>query len=234
MNCKFHKLSLLITIAFLGVSVLFIGKVNSEDVDPNIVTSVVVELKDSTFDEQVIEANTASSTRKWFVKFYAPWCGHCIALTPKWDELSLKVQNDHPEIMITKIDCTKNGDICKRYGVKGFPTLKLFTGGKVYDYNKKKRTVDEFLNFAVSGYKNETGKSTLPPSAISKFLTNLRVDIHHVQSQRPYGGLLILLLGIINGITVLFFLNIHLYSKRLDEKTNTTSTTEKVKATKKE
>jgi len=41
----------------------------------------VIELDESTFESEVLNANSMV-----FVKFYAPWCGHCKALAPKFAE----------------------------------------------------------------------------------------------------------------------------------------------------
>lgn len=40
----------------------------------------------------------------WFVKMYAPWCGHCKKLAPAWDELANKVKPQN--INVAKVDCT--------------------------------------------------------------------------------------------------------------------------------
>lgn len=82
--------------------------------------SEVLALTNETFDKYESK----------FVKFYAPWCGHCKALAPTWQELS----EQFSEIPITEVDCTTYTDICNRYGVHGYPTLKLFHGGEVLDY----------------------------------------------------------------------------------------------------
>lgn len=42
-----------------------------------------------------------------------------------------------PPIALVKVDCTEAGkDTCGKFGVTGYPTLKIFRGGEVsQDYN---------------------------------------------------------------------------------------------------
>ena len=40
------------------------------------VTTRVIALNDENF-EHLTQAASGATTGKWFVKFYAPWCGHC-------------------------------------------------------------------------------------------------------------------------------------------------------------
>ena len=92
----------------------------------------------------------------WFVKFYAPWCGHCKKLAPTWDEFSEKHSD---RVNVAKMDCTdeKNRPICSEYNVKGFPTLLYFPveegfNNQTFKYAKQ-RDMNGFLTFVNGGWK---------------------------------------------------------------------------------
>ena len=61
-----------------------------------------------------------------FVLFYAPWCGHCKAQHPIYEELA-KAYKDDKEVLIAKIDATANE--VEGINIRGFPTLKFFKAG---------------------------------------------------------------------------------------------------------
>jgi protein disulfide-isomerase A6 len=85
--------------------------------------SAATTLTGSNFEESIAGKGA-------FIKFYAPWCGHCKKLAPAWDQLHGEfVDND--AVVIGDVDCTEedNKAICSQMGVRGFPTLKYFTGG---------------------------------------------------------------------------------------------------------
>jgi len=105
------------------------------------------------------EANVAQGN--WFIKFYAPWCGHCKSMAPTWDEFAEAVKDDPIGIKVGKVDCTVDKEICAKYEVQGYPTLKLFVeGGKVFDF-KGDRTADAFEKFAKK--KIEVAGQPIPP-----------------------------------------------------------------------
>jgi len=58
----------------------------------------VVVLTDATFDGAVL-----GSKDIWMVEFYAPWCGHCKALEPEWNEAASKLKG---KVKLAKVDAT--------------------------------------------------------------------------------------------------------------------------------
>jgi len=70
------------------------------------------------------------STKDVMIEFYAPWCGHCKALTPKYEALGKKLQSVAPSVVIAKIDATANDIDRSRYEVSGYPTIFFVPAAK--------------------------------------------------------------------------------------------------------
>mmetsp|Transcript_26893 Transcript_26893/g.30977 ORF Transcript_26893/g.30977 Transcript_26893/m.30977 type:complete len:162 (-) Transcript_26893:20-505(-) len=102
--------------------------------------SPVVQLTARNFEDLVINSNHV-----WVVEFYAPWCGHCKALAPKYDELAAKLAHID-DIVIAKMDSTANE--VEGVNIRGFPTLKMWKKGSntPIDFNGD-REVDGFIEF---------------------------------------------------------------------------------------
>merc|ERR1719184_84678 len=78
------------------------------------------------------------------IEFYAPWCGHCKSLAPKYDKLGEKMAEEAVEIV--KMDATAN-DVPSDFDVKGFPTIYwVKKGDKPVSYNGG-REVDDFVKY---------------------------------------------------------------------------------------
>merc|ERR1711862_1036966 len=52
--------------------------------------------------------------KDYYVKFYAPWCGHCKKMIPTWEELA-SADNG---INVAKVDCTVHKELATQYGVE--------------------------------------------------------------------------------------------------------------------
>ncbi|CAH8862753.1 unnamed protein product [Trichobilharzia szidati] len=88
-----------------------------------------------------------------FVKLYAPWCGHCKALAPTWEELAEAFKNSD-DIIIAKMDSTVNE--VEDLKVTSFPTLKYYpkNSDEVIDYTGD-RSFEALKKFVESGGKSE-------------------------------------------------------------------------------
>lgn len=86
----------------------------------------------------------------WFIKFYAPWCGHCQKLAPTWKQL---YQEHGHSLNVATVDCTDEDSklLCSQFEIRGFPTLIFLKDSKAYTY-RKQRALDGFVDFAKDGY----------------------------------------------------------------------------------
>jgi len=81
-----------------------------------------------------------------FVKFFAPWCGHCKQLAPIWIELAERFTGN-TDVQIAELDCTANFEACKEAGIRGYPTLGLYKNGDLVTKYEGGRTVDAMSSF---------------------------------------------------------------------------------------
>ncbi|CAE8737051.1 unnamed protein product [Polarella glacialis] len=69
------------------------------------------------------------------VLFYAPWCFYSQQVMPVWDLAAQKLALHDPPVHLVKIDTSRHGSIGEEYGVRAFPTMKLFVDGAVFDFD---------------------------------------------------------------------------------------------------
>jgi protein disulfide-isomerase A6 len=48
-------------------------------------------------------------------------------MKPAWDKLGDEYKSSKT-VVIADVDCTKEQDLCQKFGVQGYPTIKYFTG----------------------------------------------------------------------------------------------------------
>lgn len=77
-------------------------------------------------------------------------CGHCKTLAPEWENAATQLKSQN--VKLGAVDATVETNLAGQYGVKGFPTIKLFGAGlkdKAADYNGP-RDADGIVQHALS------------------------------------------------------------------------------------
>jgi protein disulfide-isomerase A1 len=86
----------------------------------------ILELTDDTIQDAI------KNNQHIFIEFYAPWCGHCKRLVPEYEIVSAFFKDSN--VAIAKIDASTHNTAASTHGIRGFPTLKLFSDGNAVDY----------------------------------------------------------------------------------------------------
>lgn len=70
-------------------------------------------------------------------------------MKPAWEKLENEF-SDSKTVLIGNVDCTVEQSVCSKYGVKGYPTIKYFTGATAADGDSYEggRDYDALLKFA--------------------------------------------------------------------------------------
>lgn len=84
--------------------------------------SLVVEIDEANFDRIVLNNSAVVA-----VAFTAPWCGHCTKLKPEWDEAASQLAKE--DVVLGWLDATANEQLAAKFGVRGYPSIKVFSGG---------------------------------------------------------------------------------------------------------
>ena len=79
--------------------------------------------------------------------FYAPWCGHCKQMKPKFVSAAAKLKSSQINGKLAAVDCTKESKIASRFGVKGYPTVKYFKDGQEAFDAGHAREEEAIINF---------------------------------------------------------------------------------------
>ncbi|XP_057953059.1 protein disulfide isomerase-like 2-3 [Malania oleifera] len=148
-------------------------------------SSPVVQLSPNNFKSKVLNSNGVV-----LVEFYAPWCGHCQALTPTWEKAATVLKG---VATVAALDSDAHKSLAQEYEIRGFPTIKVFVPGKPPVDYQGARDVKPIAEFALRQIKmllkdrlngkaagGSSGKSE--PSA-SVELTSLNFDESVVKSK---------------------------------------------------
>ena len=84
-----------------------------------------IHVTDQTFKEQVLQ-----SGKPVIVDFWAEWCGPCRMMAPAFEALASEYQG---RMTFAKVDVDENPGVASAYGIRGIPTLLVFSGGKEVD-----------------------------------------------------------------------------------------------------
>ena len=106
---------------------------------------------------------TAKAKDMMVVWFYAPWyafldkmirvqnvillsrCKHCKQLEPEMEGAAAELEGWG--VTVAKVDGTREKELADQYNVAGWPTIKMFRRGRVYEYNgpREKQNIIDFM-----------------------------------------------------------------------------------------
>lgn len=116
----------------------FVEDFAAEKIQPTIKSEPIPEKQEGPVHVAVadnFEQLVIDNDKDVFVEFYAPHCGHCKNLAPKYEQLGslyFGKEDYGSKVTIAKFDCMAN-DLPPGLDIQGFPTLKLYPAKHKHD-----------------------------------------------------------------------------------------------------
>ena len=106
--------------------------------------SAVIKLTEANFKDFI------ANNPYVLAEFFAPWCGHCKKLGPEFASAADSLVETNPDIKLAQVDCTEDRDLCAKFDIRGYPTLKIFKGetASPSDYAGQRQS-DAIINYMV-------------------------------------------------------------------------------------
>lgn len=114
--------------------------------------------------------NFIQTNKYVFVKFYAPWCGHCKSMAPSYAQLAKRMNAREDGIPIGEVDATVEADLAEKFGVEGYPSLKFFVDGQPIDYNGERE--GDAIEMYINKKMNPTSKELTKTEEVSELETS--------------------------------------------------------------
>ncbi|CAL5403398.1 unnamed protein product [Camellia sinensis] len=162
--------------ALIAFSLLLILELSSQVDALYQSSSPVVQLNPSNFKSKVLNSNGVV-----LVEFFAPWCGHCQALTPTWEKAATVLKG---VATVAALDADAHQSLAQEYGIKGFPTIKVFVPGKPPVDYQGARDVKPIAEYALQQVKallkeRLSGKGTGGSSEKSEPSASVELNSHN-------------------------------------------------------
>lgn len=141
---EFHSGELTPTLRSAGETKETETTATAKDTSKNVKPAAATILVAKGFQNSLSGAESPSVT---LVMFHAPWCGHCAAFKPVYDDVAYAFSGDDT-VAVVAFDAAANDVPDPRFSVKGFPAVRLYrkADDTVITFEGK-RTVDDLVEF---------------------------------------------------------------------------------------